>query len=79
MMRAAYRFREHVLGPDRRPEAAPITFTMQRATCDGSGPAATDGEDGTAWAVAHLKANPGHVDYREHISRPYRAEPGAWL
>jgi hypothetical protein len=78
-MGTTYRFREHVLGPDRRPEADPITFTMQCATCDSAGPASPRGEDATAWAVAHLKANPAHVHYRGHITRPYRAEAGAWL
>jgi hypothetical protein len=79
LARGVYRFREHILGPDRRPEAEPVTFTMRCATCDASGPASVSGEDGTAWAVTHLKAQPDHVDYREHIVRPYRAEPGAWL
>lgn len=79
-MRASYRFREHTLGPDRRPEAEPHTFTMRCADCGATGPTVTDGEDGdgTSWAAAHLKANPDHLNYREHITRPYRAEAGAW-
>jgi hypothetical protein len=77
-MGATYRFREHTLAPDRRPDVDLVTFTMRCATCDAIGPTATSGADGTAWAVTHLKANPDHLDYREHIIRLYRAEPGAW-
>ncbi|WP_431042512.1 hypothetical protein ACQUSR_11700 [Streptomyces sp. P1-3] len=77
--RGRFRFREHVIGPDRRPEAEPHTYRMQCATCEESGPITGDCEDGTEWAVRHLKANPHHLAYREHITRPYRAEPGAWL
>jgi hypothetical protein len=29
--------------------------------------------------LIHLKANPAHLDYQEYITRPYRAEAGAWL
>ncbi|WP_443726301.1 DUF7848 domain-containing protein [Streptomyces coffeae] len=73
-----YRFREYKIGPDLRPEAEPITSTMKCTTCDASGPTAEEFEEGTEWAVRHLKANPGHLEHREHITRPYWAEPGAW-
>ncbi len=76
--RGTYRFREHTLGPDRRPEAVPVTFTVYCGTCGAMGPTTECGEDGMDWAVQHLKDTPGHLDYREHITRPYRAEPGAW-
>jgi hypothetical protein len=77
--RGTFRFREHTLGPDRRPEATPVTYTMYCGTCGATGPTAELGEDGMTWAVRHLKDNPAHLDYREHITRPYRAVPGAWL
>ncbi|WP_260867960.1 hypothetical protein [Streptomyces sp. SAJ15] len=76
--RSVYRFRDYTIQPDRRPDAEPHSFTMQCAECgDFSGPFSS-GEDGTAWAVTHLKANTSHVAYREIITRPYRFEPGAW-
>jgi hypothetical protein len=77
--RGVFRLREYTLGPDRRPDAMPVMFEMHCASCYAVGPVSTDGEDGTAWAVAHLKANPGHLDYREHVTRSYRAVAGAWL
>jgi hypothetical protein len=77
--RATYRFREHTLRPDLGPHAEPVTFTMCCARCDAHGPDATDSGVGTAWAVKHLKTNPTHDVYWEHIQRPYRFEPGAWL
>ena len=77
--RGVFRFREHTLRPDRRPEAVPVTFTMYCGMCGAMGPTAEAGGNGTAWAVEHLKDNPAHLDYRELITRPYRFEPGAWL
>lgn len=47
---------------------------MECVTCGITG--RTDA--GTGWALEHLKKNPGHVRYREHITRPYKIEPGAW-
>jgi hypothetical protein len=75
MSRATYRFREYTLQPD---EAGPIMFEMQCTACKESGPTAEQCEAGTAWAAQHVKANPDHLDYREHITRPYRFEPGEW-
>ena len=79
MTRATYRFREFTIRPDLRPESEPITSTMQCETCDESGPATEEFEEGTAWASKHLNANPDHLEYREHITRPYHFEAGAWL
>lgn len=78
MTRATYRFREFTIRPDLRPESEPIMSTMQCKTCDESGPTAEEFEGGTAWAAKHLKANPDHLEYREHITRPYHFEAGAW-
>ncbi|WP_313956560.1 hypothetical protein [Streptomyces sp. SAJ15] len=77
--RATYRFREYTIGPDRRPQAEPHSFRMQCAACGELGEPYDSGEAGTEWAVAHLKGNPGHLAYREIITRPYRFEPGVWL
>lgn len=77
--RRTFRFREHTLGPDRRPEAAPVTYEMHCASCYAAGPVSTNAEDGTTWAVEHMKKNTEHLDYREHVTRSYRAEAGAWL
>ncbi|MFY1676576.1 MULTISPECIES: hypothetical protein [unclassified Streptomyces] len=78
MTRAVYRFREYTIGPDLRPEAEPTTSAMRCMTCGETSGRAEESDDGTAWAVKHLKANPDHLEYREHITRPYRFEPGAW-
>jgi hypothetical protein len=76
--RATYRFREYTIRSDKRPAAPPITFEMKCATCNASSPATEKPEGGTQWAAEHFKANPDHVEYREHITRPYRFEPGEW-
>ncbi|GFH34033.1 DUF7848 domain-containing protein [Streptomyces pacificus] len=78
MTRAVYRFRGFKIGPDLRPEAEPITSEMRCTTCGESSGKAEEFEGGTAWAVKHLKAHPDHLEYREHITRPYRFEPGSW-
>ena len=78
MTRASFRFRDYTIRPDFRPDAEPITSAMQCAKCDESGPQTEESEDGTAWAARHLKANPEHLDYREHVIRPYRFEAGEW-
>ncbi|NSC23084.1 hypothetical protein FM076_18745 [Streptomyces albus subsp. chlorinus] len=78
MTRATYRFREHAIRPDLRPEAEPILSAMQCKSCGDTSEKTEEFEDGTAWAAKHLKANPDHAEYREHITRPYWAEPGAW-
>jgi hypothetical protein len=76
--RATYRFRDHTIRPDTTADAEPITFTMQCAACGTIGPTHEDADQGADWAIRHLKANPEHLAYREHITRPYRTESGAW-
>jgi hypothetical protein len=76
--RATYRFREHTIVPDERPGAEPWTFAMQCVTCGETGPEYQVPEEVTGWAAGHLRANPGHLAYREHVTRPYRVEAGAW-
>jgi hypothetical protein len=75
---ATYRFREHTLTGDTSPDADPWLYAMECKGCGESSDGAEDATDGTEWAAGHLKANPGHLTYREHITRPYRFEPGAW-
>ncbi len=58
---------------DRRVEVLTVHLTART-----SGPALPRGEDSVAWTVTHLKASPDHLDYREHITRPYRFEPELW-
>lgn len=76
--RAVHRFREYKFGPDLQPAAEPITTAMQCKACGLTGGTAEEPADGSAWAVGHLKANLDHLEYREHIRRPYRFEAGAW-
>ncbi|WP_228452564.1 DUF7848 domain-containing protein [Streptomyces alkaliterrae] len=79
MTRATYRFREYRIQPDLRPGAEPIASAMQCKTCEEVSERTEDFPGGAvAWAVRHLKSNPEHLEYREHITRSYRAEPGAW-
>ncbi|MFF4578229.1 hypothetical protein ACFY15_07495 [Streptomyces sp. NPDC001373] len=79
MTRATYRFREHVLTPDTGPDSDPWQYAMECKGCGQRNGSSGSAEDGTEWAADHLKGNPGHLTYREIITRPYRFEPGAWL
>ncbi|NGO11050.1 hypothetical protein G5C60_26480 [Streptomyces sp. HC44] len=68
--------------PDvERTGAEPTTFHMQCKAdgCTAISEMSGKATDGTAWAEAHLKANPTHLEYREVITRPYIAEPGDWI
>lgn len=76
---SAHRFREFTIHPDVEPDAEPWSYAMQCAVCDESSPAGEDVIDTQQWAAEHLKDNPEHYTYREHVSRPYRFEPGQWL
>ncbi|WP_246150675.1 hypothetical protein [Streptomyces qinzhouensis] len=78
-MRSTYRFREHALGPDTSPGAEPLLHSIECKECGSSSDQSEGPEYGSVWAVAHLKAHPGHLAYRAHITRPYRFEPGEWL
>jgi hypothetical protein len=79
MTRATYRFREHTLTPDRTEDAEPSLYAMECKGCGQSSDGSESQADGSDWATGHLKANPGHLTYREVITRPYRFEPGEWL
>lgn len=78
MTRGRYRFREQLLCPDERPVALPMTFAMRCVVCGVFSPTTGDADDGSTWAVAHLRGNAGHLDYVAHATRPYRFEPGVW-
>ncbi|MEU9609574.1 hypothetical protein [Streptomyces sp. NPDC048057] len=79
MARSTYRFREHALGPDTSPDAEPFLHAMECKECGSSSDTSEESGHGSVWAVAHLKAHPGHLTYRAYIMRPYRFEPGEWL
>ncbi|MEE1835786.1 DUF7848 domain-containing protein [Streptomyces sp. SP17KL33] len=79
--RKKYRFREYTIMPDiDRADAEPTTFHMQCKAddCSAISEMSRLATDGTAWALAHLKGNPTHLEFREVITRPYVAEPGDW-
>ncbi|KUN94036.1 hypothetical protein [Streptomyces caeruleatus] len=78
MARATYRFREHTLRPDTAQDAEPTNYAMQCKHCGDSSKGSESQTDGSEWATAHLKANPGHLAYTEVIGRSYRFEPGDW-
>ncbi|MCE7079811.1 hypothetical protein [Streptomyces sp. ST2-7A] len=73
-----FRFREYSIEPDLEPDAEPIAFTGQCAVCGRLGPTGEGGGHLTGWMLAHLRAHPEHLSYREIITRPYRAVPGRW-
>ncbi|WP_228044357.1 DUF7848 domain-containing protein [Streptomyces ferrugineus] len=52
---------------------------MESKGCGQSSDGNVDQGDGAEWAAARLEANPGHLTYREVITRSYRFEPGEWL
>ncbi|MBB1246840.1 hypothetical protein GL263_25295 [Streptomyces durbertensis] len=78
MVRATYRFREYGIGPDREPDAEPMTFAMRCAVCGQRGPTCERPEESAAWITAHLREHPHHLSYRETVRRSYRAVPGEW-
>lgn len=79
MTRAVYRFRNYRIEPDHSDDAEPIVYFVQCAACEATGPLEDGSDDATIWIVAHLKAEPAHVRYREVITRPYRAVALEWL
>ncbi|WP_194373278.1 DUF7848 domain-containing protein, partial [Streptomyces alkaliphilus] len=61
--------------PDAGPDAEPLLFSARCAVCGLSGPAGPDAGATSRWMLAHLRSRPGHVSFREIITRPYRAVP----
>ncbi|GAA4681455.1 hypothetical protein GCM10023347_40380 [Streptomyces chumphonensis] len=76
--RVSYRFREFRIAPDEEPDAEDVMFAAQCAVCGECGRPGTDPSGARQWIVRHLSAHPEHYSYRELVSRPYRAVPGAW-
>lgn len=65
--------------PDQEPDAEPITYAMACCVCAATGPPSLDPSASAEWIPVHLKRQPEHLTYRESVTRPYRAVPGAWL
>lgn len=78
MSRQTFRFRNYRITPDLAPSAEPIAHSVQCSACEETGPEADSSDSACAWIVVHLKAHPEHLRYREHITRPYRADPTGW-
>lgn len=74
-----YRHREFGIEPDVEPDAEPITYTMCCCVCGASGPPTLDPQVSASWISIHLGRAAEHLTYRESVTRPYRAVPGAWL
>ena len=55
----------HLFGPDDSPCPSCGLFSRRSERSD----------DGSDWAVAHLREYPEHRDYRAHVTRPYRFVP----
>jgi hypothetical protein len=74
-----FRHREYIVEPETGPEAEPWTFFFECRVCGAAGWKKDSSDAAFGWALEHLKRNAGHLSYREHITRPYRAVPGRWL
>lgn len=73
MKGSAFRHTLWVSGPDREPDAAPLTHQM---TCDVCGETSDRGvEFGSVrdWQLRHAGRNPSHHSYTETLTRPWRA------
>lgn len=77
MTRATYVYRELHVAPNREPDAEAITHCMECADCEEASFTAKDADGPLNWVFNHLKSHPTHLNYREHLTRPYRAEPRA--
>jgi hypothetical protein len=75
----AFRHCEYIVEPETEPDAEPWTFVFECRVCGVAGPKKGSSDDALGWTLEHLKRNAGHLSYREHITRPYRAVPGRWL
>ncbi|MER7346389.1 hypothetical protein ABT390_13460 [Streptomyces aurantiacus] len=78
-MRAVHRFREHTIAPNRGPDAEPITGALECMVCGAMSPVSEDRVEPQDWALGHVREHPAHLDYREHVTLPYRVHPGNWL
>ncbi|MCE7081435.1 hypothetical protein [Streptomyces sp. ST2-7A] len=64
-----------MIEPAEGPDAEPLLFSARCAVCGASGPAGPEAGATPRWMLAHLRSHPGHLSFREVITRPYRAIP----
>ncbi|WP_405659703.1 hypothetical protein [Streptomyces sp. RK9] len=74
-----YRPREHTITPNRGADAEPITRCMECMACGEASPVSEDHVETQDWILGHVGEFPAHLDYREHVTLPYRVHPGQWL
>ncbi|KUF19497.1 hypothetical protein [Streptomyces silvensis] len=74
-----YRPRAHTIAPNREESAEPVTRAMECMACGEKSPSSEDYVEPQGWVFVHLRAHPAHLDYLEHLTRPYRVTPGPWL
>ncbi|ARX85617.1 hypothetical protein SMD44_05081 [Streptomyces alboflavus] len=79
MMGTDYRPREHTIAPNREPDAEPITRSMECMACGATSPVSEGHVEPQDWILGHIRGFPAHLDYREHVTLPYRVRPGQWL
>ncbi|MFD5699444.1 DUF7848 domain-containing protein [Streptomyces lasiicapitis] len=78
-MGTVYRPREHTIAPNREPDAEPITWSAECMACSATSPVSEDHVETQDWILKHVRDFPAHLDYREHVTLPYRVRPGRWL
>jgi hypothetical protein len=72
--RAVLRFVAWTIAPHQEPDAKPIIHAMQCAACGEKSLPFEDIEPARLWALQHA-GRTRHDDYREGITRPWRALP----
>ncbi|MWA12562.1 DUF7848 domain-containing protein [Streptomyces sp. BA2] len=75
MTRVLYVYREYHVAPNQDADAEPVTHCMECVACEQASSTAEDVDGPLNWVFNHLKSYPTHLAYREHLTRPYRAEP----
>lgn len=79
MMGDVYRLRAHTIAPNHDPGAEPVTRSMECMACGATSPVGEDHVGPQDWVLGHVREVPAHLDYREHLTLPYRVRPGQWL
>ncbi|MBB1245614.1 hypothetical protein GL263_18915 [Streptomyces durbertensis] len=92
-MSETYALRRFTVVFDAEPDAEPVTYRMQCAVCDESGPTVEVDEpdkeprvgarieaarEASAWVDQHRSANREHFTYRLIETHPCRLAPGEW-
>ncbi|MFH8793861.1 hypothetical protein [Streptomyces sp. NPDC017941] len=78
-MNSCHRLREHTITPNREPDAEPVTRAAECMTCGEKSPVSEDHVEPQKWILGHVRDHPAHLDYREHVTLPYRVQRGKWL